>query len=187
MLKPASRMEGGFRLYSSDDIDRIEYIKNLRDVLGFSLAEIKEMVETEDVRSQLKGLSRPDESQGQRRARLLKLKEVAQRQMRIVNEKRQRLKKDVADHGLQFSGLAADLWSQRLWSVEDSGPFIAAFAKNVIFADDLGIDTIRARRMLSFLLTPECGLGPHRFAGCDVGWTISGADGDRKYGLFAEV
>jgi DNA-binding transcriptional MerR regulator len=92
LLKPASRMEGGFRLYSSDDMDRIEYIKNLRDVLGFSLAEIKEMVETEDVRSQLKGLSRPDESQEQRRTRLLKLRDVAQRQMRIVNEKRQRLK-----------------------------------------------------------------------------------------------
>jgi sugar phosphate isomerase/epimerase len=57
--------------------------------------------------------------------------------------KRQVLKKDVADHGLQFSGLAADLWSQKLLTVEDSGPFIAAFAKNVFFAEDLGIDTIR--------------------------------------------
>ena len=36
-----------------------------------------------------------------------------------------------------FSALAADLWSQKLWSVEDQGPFIAAFAKNVMFADDL--------------------------------------------------
>jgi sugar phosphate isomerase/epimerase len=44
---------------------------------------------------------------------------------------------------LQFSALAADLWSQKLLTVEDSGPFIAAFAKNVMFADDLGIDCIR--------------------------------------------
>ncbi len=57
--------------------------------------------------------------------------------------KRQTLRKDVADHGLAFSGLAADLWSQKLLTVEDSGPFIAAFAKNVFFAEDLGIDTIR--------------------------------------------
>jgi sugar phosphate isomerase/epimerase len=57
--------------------------------------------------------------------------------------KRQALRKDVADHGLQLSGLAADLWSQKLLSVEDSGPYIAAFAKNVFFAEDLGIDTIR--------------------------------------------
>src|SRR5260370_39168468 len=60
-----------------------------------------------------------------------------------TKKQRQELRKHVEDHGLQFSGLAADLWSQRLWSVEDSGPFIAAFAKNLIFAEDLGIDTIR--------------------------------------------
>jgi sugar phosphate isomerase/epimerase len=57
--------------------------------------------------------------------------------------KRQALKQAVKEHGLEFSGLAADLWSQKLWSVEDSGPFIAAFAKNVAFAEDLGIGTIR--------------------------------------------
>src|SRR6202022_627380 len=60
-----------------------------------------------------------------------------------TKEKRQRLKKDVADHGLQISAVAADLWSQKLWGIEESGPFIAAFAKNLLFADDLGIDTIR--------------------------------------------
>src|SRR3954447_15866589 len=57
--------------------------------------------------------------------------------------KRQALKQSVKDHGLEFSGLAADLWAQKLWSVEDSGPYIAAFAKNLFFAEDLGIDTIR--------------------------------------------
>ncbi len=57
--------------------------------------------------------------------------------------KRQALRKEVADHGLKISGLAADLWSQKLLSVEDSGPYIAAFVKNLFFAEDLGIDTIR--------------------------------------------
>jgi sugar phosphate isomerase/epimerase len=60
-----------------------------------------------------------------------------------TREKRAKLRKEVADHGLKFSALAADLWSQKLLTVEDSGPFIAAFAKNVMFADDLGIDCIR--------------------------------------------
>jgi DNA-binding transcriptional MerR regulator len=92
LLKPASRMEGGFRLYSPDDMERIEYIKNLRDVLGFSLAEIKEMVQAEDARDQLRVELRQSEQPDERRARLLKLKDVALRQMRIVTEKRQRLK-----------------------------------------------------------------------------------------------
>jgi len=92
LLKPASRMEGGFRLYSPEDMERIDYIKNLRDVLGFSLAEIKDMVLFEDVRSQIKSELHHAENSDQRRARLVQLKEVALRQMRIVNEKRQRLK-----------------------------------------------------------------------------------------------
>ena len=47
--------------------------------------------------------------------------------------KREALRRDVKDHGLEFSGLAADLWSQKLLSVEDSGPYIAAFAKNLFY------------------------------------------------------
>jgi hypothetical protein len=57
----------------------------------------------------------------------------------------------------------------------------------VFFSEALGIETLRSRRLLSFLLTPECGLGPHKLAGCKVGWTISGADGARRYGLFVEL
>jgi sugar phosphate isomerase/epimerase len=57
--------------------------------------------------------------------------------------KRQQLKQEVRDHGLEFSGLAANLWMHKLVSVTDSGPFIAEFAKNLFFAEDLGIDCIR--------------------------------------------
>jgi sugar phosphate isomerase/epimerase len=60
-----------------------------------------------------------------------------------TREKRAKLRKEVADHGLKFSALAADLWSQKLLTVADSGPYIAAFAKNLFFAEDLGIGTIR--------------------------------------------
>jgi sugar phosphate isomerase/epimerase len=73
---------------------------------------------------------------------------------------RQKLKKEVADHGLAFSGLAADLWSQQLWSVEDSGPFIAAFARNVFFAEDLGIDTIRVDTVEPVKKAKELGTDP---------------------------
>ena len=57
----------------------------------------------------------------------------------------------------------------------------------VFLSESLGLEPLRARRMLSFLLAPECGLGPHRFAGSNVGWTISGANGARRYGLSAET
>ena len=49
LLKPPSRMDGGFRLYSEDDVDRVEQIKRLQSLLGLTLAEIKDMVEAEEV------------------------------------------------------------------------------------------------------------------------------------------
>src|SRR6267142_844684 len=60
-----------------------------------------------------------------------------------TKEKRQKLRKMVVDHRLDFSALAANLWSHKLWSVEDQGPFVADFEKNAIFAEDLGIKTMR--------------------------------------------
>lgn len=60
-----------------------------------------------------------------------------------TKEKRTQLKNMVLDHGLEFSALAADLWSQKLVSVDDASPYVAAFEKNLAFAADLGIRTIR--------------------------------------------
>ena len=45
LLAPPSRMEGGFRLYSAADIVRLENIVQLKRLLGFSLAEIKQVVD----------------------------------------------------------------------------------------------------------------------------------------------
>ena len=60
---------------------------------------------------------------------------------------RQRLKKDVADHGLEFSGIAVDLWSFKKPGPsimdETPTPYLAAFLGFTTFAADLGIKTIR--------------------------------------------
>jgi sugar phosphate isomerase/epimerase len=56
---------------------------------------------------------------------------------------RKKVRKMVEDAGLEFSGLAANLWMHKIISVEDNRPFLAEFDKNVKFAVDLGIDTIR--------------------------------------------
>lgn len=56
---------------------------------------------------------------------------------------RLKLKKEVADHGLTFSGIAPDLWSFKPISSEDAGPYLSAFLGYCAFAQDLGIDMIR--------------------------------------------
>ncbi|TMA19907.1 MAG: hypothetical protein E6J88_17810 [Deltaproteobacteria bacterium] len=82
---------------------------------------------------------------------------------------------------LTYGGSTEDLEGRKV-------PLDEFSAAGIVFlAESLGIETLRARRLLSFLLTPECGLGPHKFAGCKLGWTVSGDDGTRQYGLFAEL
>ena len=60
---------------------------------------------------------------------------------------RQALKKEVADHGLEFSGIAVDLWSFKKPgpSILDEAPipYVSAFLGYTVFASDLGIKTIR--------------------------------------------
>lgn len=58
-------------------------------------------------------------------------------------ESRARVKGMVQDAGLEFSGLAANLWMHKLFSIDDNSPLLGEFDKNVKFATDLGIKTIR--------------------------------------------
>jgi sugar phosphate isomerase/epimerase len=57
--------------------------------------------------------------------------------------KRAELRRRVADHGLEFSGLAADLWAFPILTSDDHSPWMAAFERNLEFAADLGIDSVR--------------------------------------------
>ena len=50
LLKPAARSEGDYRLYDTTDVERLRFIKGLRDDAGFSLAEIAELLEDEAAR-----------------------------------------------------------------------------------------------------------------------------------------
>ena len=58
-------------------------------------------------------------------------------------EQRDALLEKMRGWGLGFSGLAADLWGQRLINADDQGPYIQEFVKNADFARDLGIRGVR--------------------------------------------
>ena len=65
LLKPAARSEGAYRLYDTDDLERLRFIKGLRDDADFSLAEIGQLLEDEDARlrnrERLRATADPDE------------------------------------------------------------------------------------------------------------------------------
>ncbi|USG66432.1 MerR family transcriptional regulator [Brevibacillus ruminantium] len=45
VISPSGRSEGGYRLYTEEDIAHIIEVKNTRDLLGASLQEIKEIMD----------------------------------------------------------------------------------------------------------------------------------------------
>ena len=53
LLRPAARSEGDYRLYDETDVERLRFIKGLRDDAGFSLAEIAQLLEDEAARERL--------------------------------------------------------------------------------------------------------------------------------------
>jgi DNA-binding transcriptional MerR regulator len=91
LLHPPGRMDGGFRLYSAADIDRLERIKELKELLGFSLADIREMLEADDVRLQVRSEWRKDAEVAEKAAQIRRSREVTLGQLRLVDEKMARM------------------------------------------------------------------------------------------------
>jgi sugar phosphate isomerase/epimerase len=77
---------------------------------------------------------------------------------------RARLKKEVSDHGLEFSGIAVDLWGFKKPGPsildENPTPYMAAFLGFTVFGSDLGIKTIRVDAVESPNFFETSGLDP---------------------------
>ena len=59
-----------------------------------------------------------------------------------AKSQRQELRPD-GDGGLGFSGIAANLWGEKLINTDDQSKYVPEFRKNSEFAPDLGIKGIR--------------------------------------------
>jgi DNA-binding transcriptional MerR regulator len=68
LLAPAARSEGAYRLYDADDIERLRFIKGLRDDAGFSLTEIGRLLEDEAMRARNRARFRKTDDATERRA-----------------------------------------------------------------------------------------------------------------------
>ena len=54
LLKPAAHISGGNRRYDDEDLARLQLIKQLREVVGLGLADIRTFVDTEEERHVLR-------------------------------------------------------------------------------------------------------------------------------------
>jgi MerR family transcriptional regulator, repressor of the yfmOP operon len=97
LLTPAARSDGDYRLYDDDDVERLRFIKDLRDEAGFSLAEISRMLEDEAARTRNRDRFRTSTDMTERRAIVDDALARVDRQIASLEAKSERLAAMIAD------------------------------------------------------------------------------------------
>src|SRR4051794_22616296 len=87
LLPPATRLEGGFRLYTEEDIRRLDQIVQLKRLLGFSLAEIRQIVEADETLRQIRQENKIEPDPRERRARLERALAILEDQRALVESR----------------------------------------------------------------------------------------------------
>ena len=87
LLPPTDRTEGNYRRYTEADIKRLDKIKKLRDLLGFSLADIREIMEAEDERGQIKVAYKNETEAAAKIGQLDRSDELIRRQLHLIEQK----------------------------------------------------------------------------------------------------
>ena len=91
LLEPAARSEGAYRLYDESDIERLRFIRGLRDDAGFSIAQIGQLLEDEAARERNRERFRATGDPAERRAILVDARQRAERQIEFLEAKAARL------------------------------------------------------------------------------------------------
>jgi MerR family transcriptional regulator, repressor of the yfmOP operon len=109
LLSPAARSDGAYRLYDADDLERLRFIRGLRDDAGFSLAEIGELLGDEQARARNRALFRQASDNEERRPIVLDAIERVDRQVATLQRKIARLEAMVADAEARRAHLSGHL------------------------------------------------------------------------------
>jgi len=97
LLSPAARSDGAYRLYDADDVERLRFIRGLRDDAGFSLSEIGQLLGDEQARVRNRAEFRAAQTNDERRPIVLDALERVDRQVATLEAKIERLEAMIAD------------------------------------------------------------------------------------------
>jgi DNA-binding transcriptional MerR regulator len=87
LLPPTDRTGGNYRRYDDEDVRRLERIKMLRDLLGFSLADIREILDAEDERGALREANKHESEAAAKIERLDQSDELIRKQLKLIEQK----------------------------------------------------------------------------------------------------
>jgi DNA-binding transcriptional MerR regulator len=97
LLRPAARSAGAYRLYDDSDVERLRFIRGLRDDAGFSLAEIGRLLEDEEARIRDKERFAAATDPTERKAIVEGALARVERQIATLHQKIDRLRQMAAD------------------------------------------------------------------------------------------
>ncbi len=87
LITPAGRSEGNYRLYSEDDVARLQRMRRLKNVLGVSLSSLKRLAEVEETLEALRDGPRGPLAPQQRRTALQEAHDELERQLTTIDER----------------------------------------------------------------------------------------------------
>ena len=91
LLEPAARSDGSYRLYDPSDLERLRFIKSLRDDAGFSLAQVGQLLEDELARERNRERLKTTQDPDERRALILDARDRVDGQIVTLEAKAARL------------------------------------------------------------------------------------------------
>ena len=97
LLEPAARSDGDYRLYDPSDLERLQFIRGLRDDAGFSLAQIGQFLEDEAERQRNHERLRQTTDPAERRRYLAEAEARVGRQVALLEAKTERLASMIDD------------------------------------------------------------------------------------------
>ena len=109
LLAPAARSDGAYRLYDGEDLDRLRFIRGLRDDAGFSLAEIGQLLEDEQARARNRQHFRATSDPAERRAIVTDALSRIDRQVASIRRKIDRLEAMITEAEERRDHLAGHL------------------------------------------------------------------------------
>ncbi len=109
LLAPAARSDGDYRLYDPSDIDRLRFIKRLRDDAGFSLAQIGQMLEDEAARVRNRERLAHTTDPAERRVYLTEAEARVERQIALLQDKAGSLAAMIADAEARLTRIRAGI------------------------------------------------------------------------------
>jgi MerR family transcriptional regulator, repressor of the yfmOP operon len=98
LLRPSGRTAGGFRLFTEADIIQLLRINELQTLLGFSLAEIKQTLQVDAMRAEVREAYLGATDPAVRKNLLDQAAGLIQSQIRIIDERMGRLEKLRGEH-----------------------------------------------------------------------------------------